>query len=83
MFHDRVGIGAFTGMAVVAIASFAYQYMLWRVWISDSRRWGRDVMDRYEKLVRSKQAPKWPKILVWLCGPLGICIAFGSILFLG
>jgi hypothetical protein len=41
-----------------------------------------DFFAKYRSMVRAGDAPLWPLVLYWVCFPLGILVAFGSIIWI-
>ncbi|MEK6396898.1 MAG: hypothetical protein V4734_02335 [Terriglobus sp.] len=70
---------ALLGMTIFLGAVFARGYMMHRV--DGGMAYSEERVERYQELVREGQAPRWPLTASWVCIPVGIAIAFGSILF--
>jgi len=78
---SATAIGAYTGLVIFGAGIYAQRYMHWRiVGGSHPLKIVRGLTGKYRTLIREAKAPLWPLILCWVCIPLGIVVAFGSIL---
>jgi hypothetical protein len=74
-------LGAFSGFAVFLLGVHGFRYMQARVHGGWNRiRVMHGLTGKYLMLVRAKEAPLWPLLVFWICFPLGIVVAFASIL---
>lgn len=74
-------IGAFSGLGIFLLGANGLRYMQAHVlggW--NKVKIVHDLTGRYRSLIREGKAPLWPLVLYWVCFPLGIVVAFASIL---
>jgi hypothetical protein len=78
---DRVWLAAISGFVVFCIGGIGYAYMDYSVhgtrMFYDFKRG--NCIAAYRRLIQERVAPGWP-LYVSICMPLGIVIAFASIL---
>ena len=73
--------GAFLGVGISGVGIHGLRYMQARVFGGWNRvRIAHDLTGQYRALIRDGKAPLWPLVLYRVCFPLGIVIAFASIL---
>jgi hypothetical protein len=80
--HNLTGVGAFFGVGVSALGVHGLRYMQARVYGGWNRvRITHHLTGKYRALIREGNEPLWPLVLYRVCFPLGIAIAFASILW--
>jgi hypothetical protein len=73
--------GAFIGFGIFGLGVHGFRYMQARILGGWNRaRIIHDFFAKYRTLIREEKAPLWPLLLCMICIPLGIVIAFTSIL---
>jgi hypothetical protein len=79
---NLAGVGGFLGIGVFVLGVRGHRYMQARVFGGWNRiRITRDLTGKYRVLIREGKAPLWPLVLFRECVPLGIVIAFASIVW--
>jgi len=74
-------IGAYTGLVIFGAGVYALRYMHARiVGGSHPLKIIPRLTEKYRRLNREGKAPLWPLILCWVCMPLGVIVAFVSVL---
>jgi len=74
-------VGAFSGLGIFLLGVYGLRYMQARV----LGGWNRvkvvhGLTGKYQVLIREGKAPQWPLVLYRVCFPLGVVVAFASIL---
>jgi hypothetical protein len=74
-------VGAYTGLITFGAGVYAQRYMHARV-VGGSHllKIVPRLTEKYWRLIRAGEAPLWPLILCWVCIPLGVIVAFASVL---
>ena len=74
-------VGAFSGLSIFLLGVHGLRYMQARVlggWNQAKVIHG--LTGKYQILIREGKAPLWPLVLYRVCFPLGVVVAFASIL---
>ena len=80
--HNLTIVGAFLGVGISALGVHGLRYMQARVLGGWNRvRIMHNLTGKYRVLIREGNAPLWPLVLFRVCFPLGIVIAFASIIW--
>ena len=75
-------VGTSLGIGIFGLGVHGPKYMQARVFGSWNRlRITRNLSGKYRALIREGNAPLWPLLLFRVCIPLGIVIAFASVLW--
>ena len=75
-------IGAFSGLGICSFGVYGLRQMRARVLAGRNRiKVVHGLAGKYQLLIREGKAPRWPLVLYRTCFPLGMVVAFASILF--
>jgi hypothetical protein len=71
------------GIIVCWMGMYGYMSMKFRVLRRrDYLRLVPDVIPRYRRLIKEEGSPPWPLIIIVVCLPLGVIIAFSAMLWI-
>ena len=78
---NATSVGVLLGFAIFLVGVHGFRYMQARIYGGWIRVQGPfNFFGKYRALIREGKAPLWPLILYGVCSPLGIIVAFASIL---